>query len=595
MPILDYVRWTPLDTGGLRIVVPPFHTGDLGLIPRTELRIGLRLPTALGDPSERLAELHVTPFHADHYRMFRLQCLLWDRPGVVRTLLEAISHHGINIIKEDSCQINAGKHHYLDVILDWSSASGFENASPSTPRDRWLYRCLRDRVPIEDKRYIDLLESVLVHCWNDLVLDRAHVRPLPSIRIQPFSGRKRADHNSDSTVVRAPNDPRLHVSFLVQRAPVDRLRAALGYGKSDRLPYLLASDGTSRTLRVLIPGAARLHRMTHVAFRHNDEPGSLAAIGDFLKEANFNIVTSLLRQEAANEATWELLLEAPPGFADQHFPVPAPGQSLSSNVHLSAVLEALQAASSSVPASARRHALRVNVRVVPPSYPLPREMFQKPLVDEETAVGGSSVREEPWDVQFTKFIADTDLGVGSNGVATEGPDHIRARSSLRGLASKALKHRQPVLFLSYPQTASGLAAKFREFQGIKSIFFVLDYQEKDSKRIGPEAIERIRQSDLFVGIWHPEKGDKPKLSPWMHFEYGVARALDLPYCLVYCNSLPAEIVGRIDKEVAFPTYPPESFEDVLPTLAGVCVDKWQEWLRHAIEDLKRVPDPWGAS
>src|SRR5688500_2437637 len=122
MPVLDYPRWTGPATDGLSIVVPPFHTGGLGLVPKPELRLALHLPHTHSSHGELLAAIQVTPFHSEHHKMFRLQCILHDRPGVVGTLLEAISHHNVNIIKQDSCQINAGNHHYVGLILDWTHA-----------------------------------------------------------------------------------------------------------------------------------------------------------------------------------------------------------------------------------------------------------------------------------------------------------------------------------------------------------------------------------------------------------------------------------------------------------------------------------------
>ncbi|MEY2450865.1 MAG: hypothetical protein QOD92_439 [Acidimicrobiaceae bacterium] len=602
MPILDYLRWSKVtDSGVLDLVVPPFHTGALGLIPDTELKCDLRLLRPL-DEASRMVELHITPFHTHHYRMFRLECTMWDRPGVVRKLLEAISHHGVNIVKEDSCQINAGEHHYVDLILDWSQARGLDSPLPATPRKRWIYRSMRERVPVDDDRYIRLVESILVRCWDDLVFDRSHHRPLPAVLIQPFSGRTHSEYQFDSRVARVTDVegtaasviPNLHVMVRVNEPNSDRIRDYLGYPRSSRIPYFLASDGLSRTLRVIIPHPDRLARMAHVAFEHRDVPGVLAAIGQVLRSAEFNIVTSLLRKESAERSTWEVLIEA--ASRAEPFPKHDARRLLSSPEHVETVLRSVETALRSVPEKAVRQLEDAHVRLTAPRYPKPSSTKSFPLTNQvgDLDLTESTTDSDDWTSRYAAFVAataqsdpeDSEVPTGAAGHwihRPEKPEHQAARSAFRKVVAESLRHSQLVLFLSYPQSATRLAARFREHDDIRSLFFVDEYQSRDDNEISDEATHRIRGCDMFVGIWHPDDDDRRRVSPWMHFEYGLARASDMPYCIAYCDSLPADLTPRrFEPGRAWMDYPLDSFEgEFLNTFVAACVKRWTEWTREA--------------
>jgi hypothetical protein len=548
------------------------------------------------------SELHVTPFHNSHYRMFRLECTMFDKPGVVRELLEAISYLGINVVKMDSCQLNGGRHHFVDLVLDWSGSRQYDDFTLASPRPRWLLRQMRLRVPVDDHRYVKLLEAILVRCWDDLVFDRAHGRPLPSIWIQPFSGRHAAPYDFDATAHRAAGKE-LHIALKIPRRSATRLRESLDLPRPEPLPYLLSSDSMTRTLRVHFPRPDRLRRMAHVSFFHQDaSPGTLASIGRLLREAGFNIVNGLLRKEDHAHSSWEVLIESEKEDLSTEPDLSTRGI-LSSDERLDVVLDRLrQAPKGHKPDSALALAeLRVaasETELRKPSYPtLPpyeETVFPDTVADPRQLERAIEREANAWDARFQRFQADTKYPTseshGKKSGTTEsrqrqGDIHEVARGHIRDLTVSAISHRQPVLFLSYPESATHLANLFKQDATIKSIFYVDEYQAKDGSWILKTAAERIQSCDMFVGIWHPNEDDKRSLSPWMHCEFGIAYSRQLAHRVACCKSIDKALtLRRFEPHLAHDSYPQEGFDGAfLRKFVKGCVDEWDQWNRRRVE------------
>src|SRR5918912_3995863 len=109
MIVLDYLKKTINNS----ICVPPFHTGHLGLLPNTEVSIGL-----MNLPTTHHCELVITPYEPSISDMAHVHCIMKDRPGVVQRLVDAVSLLGINIVTQESSAINQLNHHSVDLLID---------------------------------------------------------------------------------------------------------------------------------------------------------------------------------------------------------------------------------------------------------------------------------------------------------------------------------------------------------------------------------------------------------------------------------------------------------------------------------------------
>jgi hypothetical protein len=157
-------------------------------------------------------------------------------------------------------------------------------------------------------------------------------------------------------------------------------------------------------------------------------------------------------------------------------------------------------------------------------------------------------------------------------------DRIPARRWLYELSDNyQASGRKPTVFFSYPYVAEKQANLVIQLLK-KSNFDPKMYQPG----MGPSGtimvatvIELIRGADYFLGLWHPEANDPSTISPWLLFEFGVARALNKD-CVFMCHEgLRQEVVLRIEKDRHQIKYNDLYFiRDSLEQLQDYCNHNW---------------------
>jgi|GEM_PF-1913943 len=562
--ILDHIR----DTHDGTILVPGFHRGHLSLVPGAQLYVSLIEPPPR-DYGNGHCELILTPFATPHRNLSHLTCTLVDQPGVVNRLIEAVAALGINIVKEESTSINSSHHHVVELVLDWSTQGASGGGTPPLIQHR--LRWLACRFPIHLQDYVTLYYAIMARCGDVIVIDRHYATPLPSLTIAPFppSNAKPAGIVEIERIPRpVENGSRREppVQFALSEVLQRKIRTFTDITSPAPLRYILSSEPALRSLRAFFPMREVSDRILHVALPHADKPGALSSITRALARNHFNILTSLSRVKPT-QSLYEAVLEfrgegtLPPTTSNDplavarwlHAKLTTPGNG-NGDGHELAELQYYQ------------------VGVGTPEYP------RRAYVDAIPIHSDDGPRKPNLPIVATTEMVNQCI-VRSETAPSDAPaDILQARRRLlhdiRGLIE-----RKPTIFLSCPRAAAKYSDRLKgaigkEFPGI----VVTDYQSPNLQRILETVIELIEDCDYFIGIWHHEqlpqtrkagqrrKWDRqderapPSLSPWMPFEYGMARNLGKEWIVIHSDRLPEDISTRIDSSISLPSYNERSFE-----------------------------------
>jgi len=211
-----------------------------------------------------------------------------------------------------------------------------------------------------------------------------------------------------------------------------------------------------------------------------------------------------------------------------------------------------------------------DVQIGPPSYPRPSSNQQyirlntrivaldwanraTPIAENKLTSGGS----------FESQIASMKL-VGVN------DDDPKLR--LINAAKKYATPSKPTIFLSYPRAASDHGKLL--IDALSSDYATLDYQVADGEVIVEQVVERIRQSDFFIAVWYhefPMPDGRFGVSPWMHFEYGIANAKSKDSLVVHSEKLHEAIWKRVNSGIANREYSDVlSMRDTIPFVVDYC-------------------------
>lgn len=598
MLVLDYLRHVRTgEDDNPYLVVPPFHTGILGFPPGTKVFSNLTV-SKIGRPEETACEILISPFTQQLGRMFHLEVLLADEKGVILRVLKAINALGLNIVKQESTIINTDRHHFVQFILDWSTSEDHNRHKRSSlPSDLARFATLHDRIPIEDARYLDLYEQIMVRCADVVVVDSAFEKPLPSVYIRPFCNR-RFEANERVEVKKAPPTSeapgqRYDVRIDVTQHTLERIRQNTGFGEEDRIPYVLASYGLHRTLRVFFPTRSMAERSVRLAFYHRDLPGALLEFCRLLERADLNIWNTLVRKIDENAAIFEVLASYEGPDAEVREPLPEDRQARRERER-----RMTSWAAKTLARTIREDGSFERLRVYAPrlSTPLyPRFLaWDAYFYFEETASGKVTrkkvdrgvledplPREDPPSKSSEADDHDRDVleDVARGDVPARGarPNEMSPRRALALAVMARRQHPHSRVFLSYPKHARSHAACVRERLSDCFVCEVVEYQDPDFADITRRATNLILGSDYFIGIWHHESLSGAldhTVSPWMPFEYGVAMAnfgretltdevteISRNAILVYSGALPEAITKRIQTGFAHPSYSDLDFKD----------------------------------
>ena len=547
MIVLDYLKRTHNDT----VLVPPFHTGHLGLLPDTLLHVGLIAYPAEGEH----CELVITPYEQSSDKAY-VHCTMRDQPGVVQRLVSAVSILGINIELQESSAINRLNHHSVNLLIDWSSSE--LRARHSTRRQVQRYNSYQANFPITEERYVRLFESIIAHCGHLIVWDElAHARR-PHLFMRPLAGHQVRPH-ANTKVQRHEKEHSYQVRIPIPDEVLGPLHTRLGTAPGTNLPYILLSETDERVLRIFFPRPRFIPRIFHIAFYHKDLPGALSAITDLLAADDFNILTSLLRKTSSTESVWEAMLEYRGSAGLPEGDISQRARWLATRL------------------SARAAQDRRNLSIFEFSVGLP--LYPKHNKPERFPLKGSTLVES----DFTSARPDTgELLLSKINEARNALAGDKDAEQLLQAVTAAIEKRRPSIFLSFPQNAREhvvlITSALPDYEIIK-------YELHGAEAISDKVLELVTRADYYIGIWHhdetlPTTAGKYGISPWMPFEYGIATALGKPRMVLHSEKLDERIWKRIDAGIATPEYSDLRFkEETLPRMVEYCRANFAEQRR----------------
>jgi hypothetical protein len=512
----------------------------------------------------------VTPFEQEVRRLARVSVSMLDEPGVVARLVAAVAALGINIEVQESCSINLLDHHSVSLLVDLSEAelpvrTGYpaDDVVPTPTAVRRLYHDYGSVFPVHDFRFVLLFESIMAHCADVIAWKEISGVKVPDVSIVPYSDRK-VSRFQVRPLVRGDNQ--LHAKFAVPEAITPRLRQVVGTGTT--LEYLLVSDTVTRALHVFFLHPSLASRLFHVGFFHDDVPGALATILTLLRDAGFSILTSLVRKQEKGRSVWEAVVEyqgksaVPPSDS-------RPAHSPISQDELDWICEQI--------VSARNHKKKLvdyGIEIAPPKYPVRPKRVEKVksiLLSERLDLDPSTSNVKQ------RYSNDRLLAARRKALAARDLEfdvEQKNEELLRLIEERHVQDTRPGVFLSYPTHARKYGNAVQK--KLSGKYQVATYQEPNGETIVDEVIRLIEGSDYFIGIWHhsgtpPENKPTKDISPWMMFEYGVARAAQKPAIVVHSDKLDPDVWKRIDAGIATPEYSEFDFDpDTVETIWAYC-------------------------
>lgn len=547
------------------ITVPPFHTGHLGFVPDTPARVSLVASPA----SRRHCEVIVTPFAQDVRYLARVAVAMRDETGVVSRLIDAVAALDMNIEVQESSSINLLHHHFVTLLVDLSEASMSDSAefsSPSSipetpPAVKRLYRGYESLFPVHDLRFVRLFESIVAHCGDVIVWKEISGEYFPDINIRPYSDRPLSTFEVKPLVKGAR---KLQVQIDLPQDITHRLKRALG--PSEEFEYLLVSDTATRTLHAFFLHPHLASNLFHVGFLHDDVPGALAAILGLLRRADFNILTSLVRKQEKGRSIWEAVLEYK-GSDEMPSRESRPSPSAVGATEIEWIGERIAASHT----NGHHESVDYDIVLTPPKYPFRKEDAPPkpiPLARwlEPTQTAGRAKQGNRLDQLIGRQL--TELPKRSLD-----PRVRRKNEELLRLIERRSSETRSRVFLSYPHHARRYAKRIQDRLANRYRIELSD--EPTGEVIVDEVIHKIESSDYFIGIWHHDgnatrQNRTRDISPWMLFEYGIARAAAKPAIVVHSDKLHSDVWQRIDLGVSTPEYSHRTFDKTVDTIWEYC-------------------------
>jgi predicted amino acid-binding ACT domain protein len=586
MLVLDFVRQTAADQPS--ILLPRIHSGPLGFVPGT--RVHVAIPTATPIFSSRSPEARteviVTPFHTTTANTALVSVVLHDAIGVVRSLVQALSHLNINIEVQESSSIDHLDLHRVGMIVDL----GGELEEEETPqRVQEMYRPYAANVPIHSRRYLQLFDMIVARCGDALWWHKYEGRLIPALYVRPLT---RRDELNPSSVVLESSADRRYTEIKIPDDIADHIRGQLDVGPdaSRMLSYLFVADTNDRTLRTFfVPNGERL---VHVGFYHRDRAGTLARILEVLAAAEFNIFTSLLRKHSKTTSVWEVVLEyrgsgAPPSKPTDRKRLPA--------WYRETLLPWLNAKLRASPEISQIDGCHVEIG--PPRYPLRyggEDNANRMALSRRRKRTEDSPR--PTNSEIISMVEQRQSDI--EGVNRSRPEVRSAKSLLMAVETHRERIRQRTLFLSYPSSGSSLVDDYLRSvlePPRKPFYHLTQFQESRPPDIQTQIIQLIRDADYFLAVWHPDDDETrhriipTRLSPWMFFEYGIARALNKPLVVACHEDLHAVDPRRLVGNHGLIMYTDANFaSEKVPLIAKTCVGIFNDQDEALFDDESRT-------
>jgi len=554
--ILDFVR----ESFNGDIIIPNFHTGHLGFVPGTEVSVSLHEP--FNNKTRRHCELLVTPFEPNFSTLCYLTCTMKDQPGVVNKLIDAISSLEINIVKHESSSINSLNHHLVELVLDWKT-SPYRGINGPTSIDVYRrFNHIAHLLPIGLERYYILYRSIMSHCGDLINFNNVYGQKLPSLKIIPFVENTVSFDERRVVIDRKKNkkNDTMNAFIRIHEKHISKIRHMCDTPAGEALHYIINSEANTRSLRIFFLSPESVKKIFHVSFSHNDEPGALSAITSAIADSNFNILTGLLRKKDSSESRYETILEY--HGSDKKIPE----ITASKDDRVLWVHEKILNTKKEIFRKLQNH----SVQISQPVYPNKGGNILDLVSVNHEANGILNEALDDENTRFEKMISRI-----SDFNSEFYKERIGLLDDLRKYAN-----RKPTVFLSFAHYASEHARILTDniHLNFPGKYEIAKYQDPDFEDILNKSMAEINNCDYFIGIWHHEfrnVKDEYSISPWMSFEYGIAKSLQKKIIVIRSDKLPEEVWKRIDPGISKPSFTDLNFKDVISkTVIPYMRERW---------------------
>ncbi|HLG16272.1 MAG TPA: ACT domain-containing protein [Blastocatellia bacterium] len=527
MLILD----KPRRFDGSTIQIPLYHRGHLSLFPTAKVWLCL-LPGTKG--GQTLPEIVISPIPCQFWNdLWRISITLQDRIGLVHDVFEALARNSINVIAAESSSMERQRLHSIEAIVD---ARLYSARNDGTHEERASRRV--EALP-------GLRRTILAHFLHEIAFlpsgrERLRIRRVRNLfeAIHSYNEAQRLGEFTPAVGQTSVQKMNEGAAIILPTEVKEPLLYVLGMTKSPaagkRDQYLLVSDTTDRFLRVyFFPSGSPLIAPTIL---HQDEIGAIAAITAALRRAGFNILTSLSRLYSyGSQAQTEFVLQPPPGLSHRGV-----GQIKTSLEETLASRELVERYKIEIgypkgyvtPLKSKRLAMRSS----PPAASLPDIATGKPALDTEGRLRGL----------HENFVRR----VKQPGVTSEDTYRLHL---VQKLLAEETADRQPTvrgtLFISSSFTNDAILKRAVDAAKRHHFKVVLGKEVGKAPTTREGVMTLMRLCTHFLGIWTTDGGMNMGQSwwpsPWLHWELGVAEAMNLPWHLLISSEVHQDAWKRL--------------------------------------------------
>lgn len=528
MLVIGFLDKTTKTDEGHRVRIPDYHKGHLGFVPKIAVKVAGPAESGVSSSTpERSCELIVTPYFINEH-IVRINCTFDERKGVLRRLVNVVSHLGANIISLESASLFRSRYHSVQLVVNLVDSKLAERSL--TQEEEVRYARLLQLVQTGDRRGMDVFFNIVRQCHDVLAWKlEPDGRLLPQVTISNFP---RDTHTTDYELLSTTVERETRSTFIhLDKQKVSAIATYIAAPETSEFDYLLLSDTESRNLRIQFFNQKKREKLVQIGFYHKNFRGALDVITSIVADSGFNVLASLIRKVEDFHNVWEVILEY------------QGDEKVSFQGDYREVVKGLLSKAAN---AEREKAATYEISLFIPTH----------VRNDVTAVVGSGKRAKRksipkgWAHRVPLLTADqppqllpmTELLPPAMN-AEAGKDWLLQYSG-RAL-SKA-----PIAFISYSEKNGELRDALA--RRLQQRGWIVNQDHRKAAPMGlthGEAKRAISDCDHFIGLWCPEDVEGKRVSPWMHFELGCAYAFNKPSRIIAHRDLSGpEIVQRIFAE-----------------------------------------------
>ncbi len=565
MIVIGYERETNVNEDGtLDLIIPLFHTGHLGLLPGTELKI-YELEKARGIEGY---EIIITPI-PQHGNIVKLDCILENVPGAMSRLVDVISNSDINIITQEVTMSDHCKNILINMILDFGRQVSVPQGL-SLPNVLNFYKDYNSIIPVQLPHCIKLFENIMdSDCRHLVVWNNTAGYYLPQLNLIPYHFLPNTESRGFAFVksVQTKNCAKIKMDRETASLIIQQLDIRIG----NPVSYVAFSETEEKRLRVYFPNPAKKLRIYSLGVSHENKSGALSIILRLLAVAGFDIVTSVIRKKSSTRNFLEVVVE----YLGSSFCEHCSGNEEQCNRY--------EVISEKIIAAAYQETVveelkEYDITIGPPLFPIPKKADKltsiNTLIDKKFRTKNQELMKmiSENDNQFMRLENTLNNLQNKYTVEEKYKQELYDAKALlfKRIAVKKNKIKTRV-FLSFPKTANTHARMLEHHLNAEGNYDIVIYEPDGNESVTQRVKELILGCDILIGIWHHEKDEKGDLSPWMYFEYGIAKTAEIEILVVHSEKLPDETWKRLDGGTENHGYSDLTFQSkTIPLILKVC-------------------------